>query len=155
MEQVPARARETVRERYGQRALQVSQLTIASVEDAVCCSDGSRSVGLDDSLGAFVDLYIHGELEGLPLQAIAASAGCGNPTALASLKPGERVLDLGSGGGIDCFLAARQVGADGHVTGLDMTPDMLILARKNAETMGVSNVEVVEGYIAEIPLPDA
>ena len=79
------------------------------------------------------------------MEAVAASAGCGNPTALAGLKPGERVLDLGSGGGIDCFLAARQVGADGHVIGLDMTPDMLALARRNAETLGVTNVEFLRG----------
>ena len=77
-------------------------------------------------------LYTGGQLAGLPTESIAASAGCGNPTALAGLKSGERVLDLGSGGGIDCFLAAREVGETGHVTGLDMTPSMLELARKKS-----------------------
>ena len=89
------------------------------------------------------------------MEAIASSAGCGNPTALAELKDGERVLDLGSGGGIDCFLAARQVGPDGHVTGLDMTTDMIALARQNADSLGVSNVEFIQGEMEQIPLPDA
>ena len=110
---------------------------------------------MDNSLGAFSNLYIQCELEGLPVEAVAASAGCGNPAALAGLKAGERVLDLGSGGGIDCFLAARQVGPNGRVIGLDMTPDMLALARRNAETLGVSNVEFVDGYIEDIPLPES
>ncbi len=83
------------------------------------------------------------------------SAGCGNPTALAGLERGERVLDLGSGGGIDCFLAAQQVGQEGHVTGLDMTPDMLALARQNQANLGVTNVEFIQGELEAIPLPDA
>jgi SAM-dependent methyltransferase len=149
-----AEIKEYVRERYGERARQVSQLTLISVEEAACCADGSSSTDMDDSLGAFPNLYIQSELQGLPVAAVAASAGCGNPTALAGLKAGERVLDLGSGGGIDCFLAARQVGSQGHVIGLDMTPDMLALARRNAETLGVSNVEFIEGYIEDIPVPD-
>ena len=144
-----------VRERYGERARQVAQLTIISVEDAACCADGTRATDMEESLGAFSKLYLQGELEGLPVEAIAASAGCGNPTALAGLKAGERVLDLGSGGGIDCFMAARQVGPQGHVIGLDMTPDMLALARRNAKTLGVSNVEFIEGEMEDIPLPDA
>ena len=150
-----AEIKEYVRQRYGERARQVSQLTVLSVEDAVCCADGTSSTDMDGSLGAFSNLYIQSELEGLPVEAVAASAGCGNPTALAGLKAGERVLDLGSGGGIDCFLAARQVGPQGHVIGLDMTPDMLALARRNAETLGVSNVEFVDGYIEDIPLPES
>ena len=150
-----AEIKEYVRQRYGERARQASQLTLISVEDAACCADGTCSTDMDDSLGAFSNLYVQGELEGLPVEAIAASAGCGNPTALAGLKTGERVLDLGSGGGIDCFLAARQVGSQGHVIGLDMTPDMLALARRNAKTLGVSNVKFIEGYIEDIPLPQA
>jgi len=145
--------KEYVRERYGERARQVAKLTLVSVEDGACCTDSMCSTDMGDSLGAFSNLYVQSELEGLPVEAVAASAGCGNPTALAGLKDGERVLDLGSGGGIDCFLAARQVGPKGHVIGLDMTPDMLALARRNAETLGVSNVEFVEGYIEDIPLP--
>ena len=147
--------KEYVRERYGERARQVSQLAIISVQDATCCADGTRSTDMDASLGAFSTLYQQGDLEGIPVEAIAASAGCGNPTALAGLKAGERVLDLGSGGGIDCFLAARQVGLEGHVVGLDMTSDMLALARRNADTLGISNVEFIEGEMENIPLPDA
>ena len=150
-----ATIQQAVQERYGERARQVSGLTLVSVEQAACCASGETPAGMDDSLGSFPNLYVQSELEGLPMEAVAASAGCGNPTALAGLRPGERVLDLGSGGGIDCFLAARQVGADGHVIGVDMTPDMLSLARRNAKTLGVTNVEFVEGYIEDIPLPDA
>ena len=119
------------------------------------CEDGdSGCCGPADTERA-LKLYNEGQVAGLPAEAVAASAGCGNPTALAGLQPGERVLDLGSGGGIDCFLAARQVGAAGHVTGLDMTPDMLELARKNLATTGLSNVEFVQGEMEDIPLPDA
>ena len=98
-------------------------------------------------------LYNDGQLAGLPAESIAASAGCGNPTALAGLQPGERVLDLGSGGGIDCFLSAQQVGETGHVTGLDMTPSMLELARKNQANLGLTNVEFVQGELESMPLP--
>jgi SAM-dependent methyltransferase len=86
---------------------------------------------------------------------MAASAGCGNPTALADLRPGETVLDLGSGGGIDCFIAAEQVGESGRVFGLDMTPEMLALANTNRDRMGLSNVEFIEGHLEDIPLPDS
>ena len=153
-----AEIKEYVRERYGERARQATQLTeltVLNVEEAACCADGSCETDMDAALCAFPNLYLQGELEGLPVEAIAASAGCGNPTALAGLKAGERVLDLGSGGGIDCFLAARQVGPEGHVTGLDMTTDMLALARKNADTLGVTNVEFIQGEMEDIPLPDA
>ena len=146
--------KEHVQQRYGQRARQVSQLTLLTPMEAACCADGTAEKGMDKSLGAYSDLYVQGDLEGIPLEAIAASAGCGNPTALAGLKLGERVLDLGSGGGIDCFLAAKQVGPTGYVVGVDMTPDMLALARKNAERLGIGNVEFVEGYIEDVPLPD-
>ena len=125
------------------------QLNVLTTADAACCSTE------DASLGAFPDIYRQAELEGLPVEAVAVSAGCGNPTTLAGLQPGERVLDLGSGGGIDCFLAARQVGLDGHVTGLDMTPDMIALARHNAVKMELSNVEFIQGKMESIPLPDA
>ena len=147
--------KQAVQERYGERARSVSGLTLVSVGQAACCASGETPTCMDDSLGAFPNLYVQSELEGLPMEAVAASAGCGNPTALAGLKSGERVLDLGSGGGIDCFLAARQVGADGRVIGLDMTPDMLALARRNAKTLGVTNVEFLEGFIEDIPLPES
>ena len=144
-----------VRERYGERARQVSNLTLQSVDQASYCADGITPSDMDASLGAFSNIYFQKDLTGLPFEAVAASAGCGNPTALAGLRPGENVLDLGSGGGIDCFLAARQVGPSGRVVGLDMTPDMLALARRNAQNLGLSNVEFIEGYIEEIPLPDS
>ena len=144
-----------MRQRYGERARQASQLTMLTSSEAICCADGTAETAMDKSLGAYSNLYIQGDLVGIPLEAIASSAGCGNPTALAGLKAGERVLDLGSGGGLDCFLAARQVGPTGHVIGLDMTSDMLALARKNARTLGISNVEFIEGFIENIPLPDS
>ena len=138
-----------VQERYGARARGVIELSEAQTTegDAGCCgpSDTERALRL----------YNEGQVAGLPPEAVAASAGCGNPTALAGLRQGERVLDLGSGGGIDCFLAAQQVGETGRVTGLDMTPDMLELARKNLATTGLTNVEFVEGEMENIPLPDA
>ena len=138
-----------VQERYGARArgvIELSETQSCDSEDAGCCgpSDFDRALRL----------YNEGQVTGIPAEAVAASAGCGNPTALAGLKPGERVLDLGSGGGIDCFLAAQQVGDSGYVTGLDMTPDMLELARKNLATTGLNNVEFVEGEMENIPLPD-
>ena len=144
-----------VRERYGERARQVSKLTLEGVDQASCCADGTTPSEMDASLGAFSNIYFQKDLLGLPIEAVAASAGCGNPTALAGLRSGENVLDLGSGGGIDCFLAAKQVGPSGRVVGLDMTPDMLALARRNAKNLGLANVEFIEGYIEEIPLPDS
>ncbi len=141
-----------VRERYGAKARGVIELTQvqnegdASCGDAGCCSPADQERALR--------LYSEGQISGLPTEAVAASAGCGNPTALAGLKPGERVLDLGSGGGIDCFLASQQVGETGHVIGLDMTPDMLELARQNQANLGLTNVEFIKGEIEQIPLPD-
>ena len=147
--------KDQVQQRYGERARQASKLTLLAPSEAVCCADGTIETEMDKSLGAYSNIYIQGDLIGIPLEAIASSAGCGNPTALAGLKVGERVLDLGSGGGLDCFLAARQVGPTGHVIGLDMTADMLALARKNAKALGISNVEFIEGLIENIPLPDS
>ena len=109
--------------------------------DSSCCSDVST-------------LYTLDETAGLPPEATMASAGCGNPTALASLKPGETVVDFGSGGGIDCFLAARAVGPEGKVIGVDMTADMVHLARRNARTLGLSNVEFHLTEMERTPLPD-
>ena len=100
-------------------------------------------------------LYDAGERAELPMAAVKASLGCGNPLAVADVNPGETVLDLGSGGGIDVLLSARRVGAPGKAYGLDMTPEMLELARSNAQQAGVSNVEFVAGHIEDIPLPEA
>jgi SAM-dependent methyltransferase/DNA-binding PadR family transcriptional regulator len=147
----PEEVKRLVRNRYGARARRVIELTPApsagGCGDSGCCGPAD----LDRALR----IYDQGQIAGLPVEAVAASAGCGNPTALAGLKPGERVLDLGSGGGIDCFLAAQQVGETGHVIGLDMTPDMLELARRNQAKLGVTNVEFVRGELENIPLPDA
>jgi ubiquinone/menaquinone biosynthesis C-methylase UbiE len=100
------------------------------------------------------DLYDEAQKSGLPQEAVLASLGCGNPTALAALNPGETVLDLGSGGGIDVLLSARRVGPTGKAYGLDMTDDMLALARENQRKAGVQNVEFLKGEIESIPLPD-
>lgn len=138
-----------VRERYGARARGVIELQVAKQPEASgdgCCGPADMERALR--------IYTEGQINNLPPEAVAASAGCGNPTALAGLQPGERVLDLGSGGGIDCFLAAQQVGPTGHVTGLDMTDDMLDLARKNQASLGITNVEFVKGEIEQIPLPE-
>ena len=150
--------KELVRERYGARAQRVIELSPVVEHgadehtDGCGCNVASVCCGPED-LEHAMRLYSEGELAGLPAESVAASAGCGNPTALAGLQPGERVLDLGSGGGIDCFLAARQVGETGRVTGLDMTPAMLELARKNQANLGVTNVEFFQGEIEAMPLP--
>lgn len=146
--------KEQVQQLYGERARKVTRLNLVNLSDTLVSADGLIDAGIDKSLGAYPNIYTEIELTGMPVGAIASSAGCGNPTALAGLKIGERVLDLGSGGGIDCFLAARKVGDSGSVIGLDMTDDMLKLARRNAKTLGISNVSFVEGHIENIPLPD-
>jgi SAM-dependent methyltransferase len=143
-----------VQERYGAAARRVLQAGGA----ASCCGPVSSCCGAAEFDGAVdpitSDLYVSGETDVLPSAAVLASLGCGNPTALASLAPGEVVLDLGSGGGIDVLLSARRVGPTGRAYGLDMTDDMLALARRNAAEAGVTNVEFLKGRIEEIPLPD-
>jgi arsenite methyltransferase len=136
-----------VRAEYGQAARQ------AKSGKPSCCGTGSLLEGdaLDPITG---NLYGADETHGLPAEAIRASFGCGNPTALATIQPGETVLDLGSGGGIDVFLSARRVGSTGKVYGLDMTDEMLALARENQQKAGVTNVEFLKGDIEQIPLPD-
>ena len=143
--------REAVRERYGRTALEVlsaSEPKAASCCGADCCG-GEKGVG--DAVSS--DLYSNAELGELPLAAALASLGCGNPTALAALKPGEKVLDLGSGGGIDVLLSARRVGPTGFAYGLDMTDAMLELAERNRAEAGVENVRFLKGVIEAIPLP--
>ena len=151
--------KEIVRDRYGARARGVIQLTEIQPNAGTDCGDpgcgGDAGCCGPDDLDRAMRLYSEGQIAGLPTAAVAASAGCGNPTALAGLTAGERVLDLGSGGGIDCFLAAQQVGDSGRVIGLDMTPDMLALARRNQANLGLTNVEFVHGEMENIPLPDA
>ncbi|GHF44691.1 SAM-dependent methyltransferase [Amycolatopsis bartoniae] len=133
--------RETVRARYAAAA--------TAVTGTGCC--GPAAVDVDDSFGAA--LYSTADRDQLPAEAIAASLGCGNPTAVAELRAGERVLDLGSGGGIDVLLSARRVGPTGKAYGLDMTDEMLTLALANAAKAGVTNVEFLKGTIEAIPLP--
>src|SRR5207249_9599765 len=117
--------------------------------------DGGCCGGEGDSNAISSHLYTTDEIRDLPQEAVVASLGCGNPVAIAALIEGEIVLDLGSGGGIDVLLSARRVGPMGKAYGLDMTDEMLSLARKNQEEVGVTNVEFLKGDIEEIPLPDA
>ena len=126
--------------------------TATSTEAGSCCS-APAALAIDESFGA--GLYRPGETDGLPAEALAASLGCGNPLVVADVQAGERVLDLGSGGGIDVLLSARRVGPTGFAYGLDMTEEMLRLARDNATRAGATNVEFINGTIEQIPLPDA
>src|SRR5947207_13968015 len=144
--------KDVVKEKYGKAALRVTSTTAASCcgSDASCGSASSR--GEDDPITS--KLYALDETADLPPEAVMASLGCGNPTALAELAPGEVVLDLGSGGGIDVLLSAKRVGQTGKAYGLDMTDEMLALARENQKKAGVSNVEFLKGEIESIPLPD-
>ncbi|MQA62278.1 MAG: arsenite methyltransferase [Actinophytocola sp.] len=148
--------RETVRARYAAAATAVT-----TSADASCCAPGTdtsgegcrgpQAVEVDENFGAA--LYANTDRDALPAEAVAASLGCGNPTAVAELRAGERVLDLGSGGGIDVLLSARRVGPTGRAYGLDMTEEMLALARANAAKAGAANVEFLKGTIEAIPLP--
>jgi arsenite methyltransferase len=136
---------EAVKEKYGAAARQVT------TGKGACCGGGAELSGCDPITR---NLYDDAEKAGMPADALAASLGCGNPTALAKLQPGETVLDLGSGGGIDVLLSAKRVGPTGKAYGLDMTDEMLALARENQKKAGVLNVEFLKGTIEEIPLPD-
>ncbi len=136
--------KQVVKEKYGQAALRVIS------GGGSCCA--SPLTGERDPVTA--DLYQSGQVAEIPEEALQASLGCGNPTALAQLNPGETVLDLGSGGGIDVLLSARRVGPTGKAYGLDMTDEMLALALENQRKAGVRNVEFLKGEIENIPLPD-
>jgi len=143
---------EVVKERYGQAALRV-------VSGGSSCCGAESACGTESAGGAGIDpitsnLYDEAQKSGLPAEAVLASLGCGNPTALAALEPGQTVLDLGSGGGIDVLLSAKRVGPTGKAYGLDMTDEMLALARENQRKSGILNVEFLKGEIEHIPLPD-
>ena len=149
--------REQVRVRYAQAATAVTfgpRNGDLLVEDACCgtscCGEVERA-----ELGVGAGLYDLADVEGLPNKAIEASLGCGNPTAVAELREGERVLDLGSGGGIDVLLSAKRVGPTGFAYGVDMTDEMLELAEANKARAGLANVEFLKGTIENVPLPDA
>ena len=142
-----------VREKYGEAARRAAEGAKASCCGPVnSCCGGAAFDGSTDPITS--NLYVNGETNELPSAAVLASLGCGNPTALADLREGEVVLDLGSGGGIDVLLSARRVGKTGKAYGLDMTDDMLSLARQNAAEANVTNVEFLRGQIENIPLPD-
>jgi arsenite methyltransferase len=144
----PDDLRETVRAKYAAQARRVTESSGSCCEPSCC--DGATTV--DPITG---DLYSQDEVAGVPEDALQASLGCGNPTALADLKPGETVLDLGSGGGIDVLLSARRVGPRGFAYGLDMTDEMLALAEQNKTAAGAENVQFLKGHIEDIPLPEA
>ncbi len=136
---------EAVKQRYGEAAKR------AASGGTACCGGGAELSGCDPITK---DLYTDTEKGALPGTAVSASLGCGNPTALAKLQPGEVVLDLGSGGGIDVILSAKRVGPTGKAYGLDMTEEMLALARENQKKAGIENVEFLKGAIENVPLPD-
>jgi len=141
----------SVREKYGQAALRVTD----GSTDASCCGSSACCGATTEAWDPITsDLYDEGQRSGIPAQALLASLGCGNPTALAQLNEGETVLDLGSGGGIDVLLSAKRVGPTGKVYGLDMTDEMLALANENKLKAGAKNVEFLKGEIENIPLPD-
>ena len=141
-----ADVQQAVRAKYGAIAKSVRQASA----NAECC--GPTPCGCGDPISA--NLYSDAETSGLPADAVTASLGCGNPTALLALEPGQTVLDLGSGGGIDVLLSAKRVGPSGKAYGLDMTDEMLALARENQHKAGATNVEFLKGTIESIPLPD-
>lgn len=140
--------REVVKEKYGQAALRVTNATGQSA----CCGSKSAEEGICDPITG--KIYDATQAKEVPQEALLASLGCGNPTALAKLIPGETVLDLGSGGGIDVLLSAKRVGPSGKAYGLDMTDEMLALARENQRKAGISNIEFLKGEIENVPLPD-
>jgi len=157
-DQASAYLREEVRSRYAAAARAVLEPQAGMT--ASCCGSSAAhpccGTTAAEAVGGFSQgLYREGETDGLPEEAVLASLGCGNPIAVADLHEGERVLDLGSGGGIDVLLSARRVGPAGFAYGVDMTDDMLELARRNAAEAGAANVEFRKGQIEDLPLPDA
>ncbi len=145
---LPMNLKDTVKQKYGKIASRVAE------GGAACCCGSNVPEGIAQANRMSHGIYHKDDMAGIPTAAITASLGCGNPAALAGLHPGQTVLDLGSGGGIDVFLSARRVGPSGKVYGLDMTEEMLALARENQKLAGVENVEFLKGEIENIPLPD-
>jgi SAM-dependent methyltransferase len=158
--QASANLREEVRARYAEAARAVmdpkpgiSASCCGTSAAGSCCGTGSAALDTADCFGG--SLYSEGETDGLPQEAVLASLACGNPLAVTDLHEGERVLDLGSGGGMDVLLSARRIGPTGYAYGVDMTDDMLTLARANAAKAGATNVEFRKGEIEAVPLPEA
>src|SRR6266704_163808 len=143
--------RAAIRERYTQSVQGSGCCSSSATSQSSCCGTSSCGTGASDPITG--NLYSEAEVGTLPVAAVLASRGCGNPTALIDLKPGEKVLDLGSGGGIDVLLSARRVGPTGFAYGLDMTDAMLELAERNRAEAGVENVRFLKGVIEDIPLP--
>jgi arsenite methyltransferase len=151
MENTMTDVKASVKEKYGQAALRVTE----GATDASCCGSSACCGATTEAWDPITsNLYDEGQKSGVPAEALLASLGCGNPTALAQLHEGETVLDLGSGGGIDVLLSAKRVGPTGKVYGLDMTDEMLTLANENKRKAGAANVEFLKGEIEQIPLPD-
>jgi SAM-dependent methyltransferase len=153
-----AELQDQVRRRYAAAAEAVTSAgrgALGVLDESSCCSASCCTEPLASDAEFGSALYSAGEQDELPAAAVAASLGCGNPTAVAELRAGERVLDLGSGGGIDVLLSARRVGPAGFVFGVDMTDEMLVLAEQNKAASGLTNVAFVKGTIESVPLPDA
>lgn len=152
--QTPEIIRDQVQQRYARLA---SEFTILGQDSAACCSPDSGASCCDSNEptldGLYADLYTS-DTSWLPVDVTGLSLGCGDPISLAALAPGQTVLDLGSGGGIDCFMAARQVGPEGRVIGVDMTPEMLEKAARNKAKVGLENVEFRQGLIEALPVED-
>ena len=144
--------KDEIKSKYGEAARRVASGGSSTCCAPSCCGGDAKSAATDVVTS---NLYEQAQKSELPAEALLASLGCGNPTVLAQLNPGEVVLDLGSGGGIDVLLSARRVGATGKAYGLDMTDEMLALARENQRKSGLQNVEFLKGEIEQIPLPDA
>ena len=143
--------KDEIKSKYGEAARRAASGGTSTCCAPTCCGGEAQSASTDVVTS---NLYEEAQKSELPAEAVLASLGCGNPTALAQLNPGDVVLDLGSGGGIDVLLSARRVGARGKAYGLDMTDDMLALARENLRKSGLQNVEFLKGEIEQIPLPD-
>lgn len=160
-EQTAEQIKRAVQERYGASARRQlgkeQEIPIVAVDDNACGDPsccGPSEVSTTETSAWAKDLYSAQQLGTLPTEVAELSLGCGDPTGIAELSTGEAVLDLGSGGGLDCFLAAQQVGPEGRVVGLDMNDDMLELARRNLEKVGATNVEFQKGELESMPLPD-
>lgn len=157
MEKNQEEIRENIKQRYRAVAKSAQQGSeCETTQSSSCCEPQTAQANCCEPTQSYTEQmgYTQEELADLPQEAVQSCAACGNPTAIAALKEGDVVIDLGSGGGMDALLASKKVGSNGRVIGIDMTPEMLELARKNAKEMGVENVEFREGYIEDIPVED-